>query len=205
MKNTSRILLCCAVLMAVTACLAQSTKPASGVSSTSPGTRYFQLTVLLKFPEGTDGLQQHADQVISTDVAVNNNRPGSCKTRVTSQVPIVTGGKTKFVELGTKFDCNDVHVDGDGLALSIVVETSNIQGMITTKSDSGVEMEEPIISQRKLELSAKLLLDTPKVIFDSKTVSHAVIQKLGSGTAPLKTAVQAPSSMQIEITATELK
>jgi len=161
------------------------------------------------------------EQSITTEIAVPPaGRTGSCKTRMTSQVPVMVGGPqtqfskdgTKFIELGTKFDCNNVHVEGDGLAFTIILETSRVTGMIETGATNrdGSPVEEPIITQRNLELSVKLPLDQAKVIFDSNTKPLTPLRPL-QPLKPLHEDLKSlPSKMedrplQIEMTATELK
>jgi hypothetical protein len=133
---------------------------------------------------------------------------------MTSQVPVAMEGKTKFIELGTKFDCNNVRVEGGGLALSLVLETSRVARMVPVKDTNGVETEEPVIAQRTLELSVKLPLDTPKVIFDSNVAvpGHPLkpIQALkpvqnDSKVVPPQEVMTPEPAMQIEMTASELK
>lgn len=140
------------------------------------------------------------------------DRPGSssAKTRMGSQVPVVIGGKTQLVDVGTSFDCNNVRVEGDGLAMSIVLEASRIGDMVRIKNANGVEVEEPLITQRRIELSIKLPLNTPKVVFDSKVgvPGHSLkpLQSLQPGDAripPAQMMLQEPG-MQIEMTAKEL-
>ena len=41
--------------------------------------------------------------------------------------------------------------------------------MIRTKSSDGVEMDEPLINQRAVQLTVKLPLDQAKVVFDSSS------------------------------------
>jgi hypothetical protein len=203
MKLFRGLLVWLAIVSVSAACLAQTTAKNSGAGAGSASTRYFQLTLDLKYPSTADGQPQPPDQSISTQVAVGNGRPGSCKTRMTSQLPLVMAGKTTYLDLGTKFDCNNVHVEGNGVAFSIVIETSNVRGMIKTKNHDGGETEEPIISQRNLALSVKLALDTPQVIFDSKAMDSSKLKKIG----PSQTvgALQQEPGLQIVMTATELK
>ena len=183
----------------------QSSRAAANAGTTGAAMRYFQLTVLLRYPGNQ--LPEPRTESITTEVAVGSDgRTGSSKTRMTSQVPMVMAGTTKFMELGTKFDCNNVHVDGNGLALSIVLETSLVNGTVVTKSASGVETEEPLISQRNLELAIKLPLDKPKVIFDSQNMSpKANLVKLGPVVTARKNEMVPEPTLQIEMTATEIK
>jgi|GEM_PF-6772554 len=194
------------VMVVSTTCVAQQlVKPvAARVSSSS--TRYFKLTMVLKHP--VNGELEPVSQSITTEVAVyGDGRTGSCRTRMTSQVPIGTGMATKFIDVGTKFDCNDVRLEGDGLAMSIVLETSRLTRMISLKNRDGVETEEPVISQRNVALSVKLPLDTPKMVFDSKNVDSSKLKPLGPlGAAAAKDeTMMQDAAMQIEMTASELK
>ena len=186
--------------------VAQSSVSANVVS---PVTRYFKLTIVLRFP--SDAELEPASQTVTTEVAILPNRTGSCKTRMTSQVPIGTGLATKFIDVGTKFDCNDVRLEGNGLALSIVLETNRLNGMVSLKNHDGVETQEPIISQRNLALSIKLPLDTPKVIFKSKNADPSKLKRptpLGEAAkegAGKEIPMVQDSPMQVEMTASELK
>jgi hypothetical protein len=178
--------------------------------STAAASRYFQITLNLKFAQAAD--QPPATEVITTQVAVRDGKPGSCKARMLSQVPIGTGRLMKYIELGTKLDCNSVRVEGDGIALQFVLETSGYMGTAKTRGSDGVVFEEPIITQRSVELSVKLPLDQPKVVFDSSAhplkpltppppsadASAGVVSAM-----PVPSRLSAP--MQIEMTATELK
>src|SRR5580698_1822553 len=130
MRTVCRIVLCLFLLGAATSGIAQAGK--SG-SAPVPASRYFQITLNLKF----------------------------------TQVPVGTGSATRYVELGTKLDCNDVHIEGDGIALEFVLEASGLIGTAKTKGSDGVVFDEPLITQRSVQLSVKLPLDQPKVVFDS--------------------------------------
>ncbi len=192
---------------AATAGVGQAARPVLNGSGpgTAPTTRHFQITVVLRYP-GNETPEPRTES-ITTEVTVGSDgRTGSSKTRMTSQVPMVMAGTTKFVELGTKFDCNDVRIDGDGLALSVILKTSLVNGSVTTKSNSGVETEEPLISERNLELEVKLPLDTPKIIFDSKNMSPTanLVFLKPPDSARKEEKVHDPT-LQIEMTARELK
>ena len=142
------------------------TKPSRPFTTTSArGARYFQLTLNLTF--GANGEQQETTQTITTEFAVRGSIPGSCKARMVSQTPTGSGTGTKYIEVGTKFDADDIHLEGDGVALHFVRSASRPVKMIKYKSKDGVEMEEPIITERNVELSVKLPLDKSKVVFDS--------------------------------------
>lgn len=202
----------CVMVAASTICMAQSRKNAPGASTDSQGTRYFQLTLVLKYPESAQALPEPGDQSITTEVAVNENRPGSgsCKTRMTSQLPMITSDKTRFIELGTKFDCDNIHVEGNALALSIILETSRVSGFVTTKNSSGVETEEPLVTQQNIALSVKLPLDTPKIVFDSNAGMAGKLKPLkplqiGNNAHPSEVGRMSSSAIQVEMTAHELK
>jgi hypothetical protein len=207
MKAIHTIALCLVLIGAAAVGNAQPGKPGSTAAAAS---RYFQITLNLKFAQTAD--QQPATETITTQVAVRDGKPGSCKARMLSQVPIGSGRAMKYIELGTKLDCNGVRVEGDGIALEFALETSGYMGTARTKGSDGVVFDEPIITQRSVELSVKLPLDQPKVVFDS---SAHPLQPLSppqplagaSGgvvsTTPVPSRLGAP--MQIEMTATELK
>ncbi|NYF78357.1 hypothetical protein [Granulicella arctica] len=187
-------------------CVAQQPMKSAGASVALSAMRYFKLTMVLKYP--TNGELEPMSQSITTEVAVyGDGRIGSCRTRMTSQVPVGTGVATKFIDVGTKFDCNDVRLEGDGLAMSIVLETSRLTRMISIKNRDGVETVEPVISQRNVTLSVKLPLNTPKVVFDSKDVDSSKLKPLGSlgATAAKDGSMMQDAAMQIEMTASELK
>lgn len=206
MKLLRNVILGYALAASVVGMAQQAAKSETGASISPSSTRYFKLKVELRFPTSPE--QEPVTQSMTTEVAVNKDRPGSgsCRIRMGSQVPIGTGMATKFIDVGTKFDCNDIHVEGDGLALSIVLETSRISRMISLKNRAGVETEEPVISQRNLALSVKLPLDTKKVIFDSKNVDPSKLKRLGSLDAEAKDApMMQEAAMQVEMTASELK
>jgi hypothetical protein len=129
-----------------------------------------------------------------------------------SQVPTGTGSGTKYIELGTKLDCNDVHIEGDGIALEFTLETSRIAGMVKTKGSDGVVIDEPVITQRSVQLTAKLPLDLPKVVFDSSSHPLAHLKATSpAADAPASGVNEVPvppridSPLLIEMTASELK
>jgi len=207
MKAAHTIALCLILIVATAAGIAQPGRPGSTAAASS---RYFQITLNLKFAQAAD--QQPATETITTQVAVRDGKPGSCKARMLSQVPTGTGRAMKYIELGTKLDCNDVRVEGDGIALEFALETSGYMGTAKTKGSDGVFFEEPMITQRSVELSVKLPLDQPKVVFDSSAPPSKLLSppppsadpSAGVVSAmPVPTRLGAP--MMIEMTATELK
>jgi hypothetical protein len=207
MKTSRIIVLCLFLLGTVPLGIAQQGKSASAPIAPS---RYFQITLNLKFAQTAD--QQPGTETITTEVAVRDGKPGSCKARMISQVPIGTGSATKYIELGTKLDCNDVHVEGDGLALQFTLETSGFIGMAKTRGSDGVIFDEPLIAQRSVQLSVKLPLDQPKVVFDSSAQPTTPLKPLAppaNGAAGVVSATPIPSRlgtpMLIEMTASELK
>jgi hypothetical protein len=172
-------------------------------------TRYFQLTLNLKF--GANGEQQATMQAITTEFAVRGSIPGTTKARMVSQTPAGNGVQTKYIEVGTKFDADDIHVEGDGVALHFVLSASRPVKMIKYKANDGTEMEEPVITDRMVELSVKLPLDHAKVVFDSSSKSLAVLKPLGAnpkGDPAAEAAAGTPKPdqpMVIEMTVSELK
>ena len=198
MKTCHTTALCLAALL-----VASPAGSAQSRRSDAMLTRYFQLTLNLKSGAVADQ-QQSSTQTITTEVAIRSDRPGSCKARMMFQVPTGSGAgaATKYIELGTKFDCNDVHIEGDGIALEFALETSRVVQMIKTKSSDGVEMDEPLIGLRAVQLTVKLPLDQAKVVFDSN--SEPV-----PPASPTATATPIPPSqgspILIELIATELK
>ncbi len=144
---------------------------------------------------------------------MSGDLPGSSKTRMGSQVPVAAGGKTQMIDVGTNFDCDNVHLEGDGLALHFVLEASRIGSLIRIKNAEGVEVEEPLITQRTIELSVKLPLNAPKVVFDSKVgvPGHPLqllppLKPLEGDAKPSLTQIPVPQpGMQVEMTAKELK
>lgn len=222
MSKFQKAMLMCAIAALSSTVKSQSAyvlSPTLYAGQTATTTRYFKLTLVLRYPSAK-GVPEPDEQSITTEVAVMPDRAGSCKTRMTSKVP-VTGGPetqfskvgTKFIELGTKFDCNNIHVEGDGLAFSLVLQTSRFTGemiKIGGTNRDGTPIEEPIITQRNLELSVRLPLEQPKVIFDSNTKALQPLKTLqplkpleeGSKRLPVK--MEEPP-LQIEMTATELK
>jgi hypothetical protein len=207
MKTTHIIALFLVLVGAATAGIAQPEKSSSAAAVAS---RYFQVTLNLKFVQAAD--QQPATETITTEVAVRDGKPGSCKARMLSQVPTGTGRATKYIELGTKLDCNDVRIEGDGIALEFALETSGYMGTARTKGSDGVVFDEPMITQRSVQLSVKLPLDRPKVVFDASAHPLTPLKPpapLGDTSAGVVSAMPVPSRlgapMLIEMTATELK
>src|SRR5271156_3933318 len=207
MKTAHSIALCLILIGATAAAVAQ---PGRQSSASTPSSRYFQITLNLKFAQAAD--QQPASETITTQVAVRDGKPGSCKARMLSQVPTGTGGAMKYIELGTKLDCNDVRVEGDGIALEFALETSGYMGTAKTKGSDGVVFEEPMITQRSVEPSVKLPLVQPKVVFDSSALPSKPLsppRPLGDSSTGVVSAMPVPTRlgapMMIEMTATELK
>jgi hypothetical protein len=208
MKATHTIALFLVLISAAAAGIAQ---PGKSGSTAVAASRYFQITLSLKFVQAAD--QQPATETITTQVAVRDGKPGSCKARMLSQVPAGAGAAMKYIELGTKLDCNDVCVEGDGIALDFALETSGYMGSAKTKGSDGVIFAEPMIAQRSVQLSVKLPLDQPKVVFDSSahplkplsppTLSADPSAGVVVSAMPVSSRLGAP--MLIEMTATELK
>lgn len=171
--------------------------------SAASATRHFQLALNLRF--GQVGAQPATAQTITTEVAVRDGRPGSCKARMISQVPMGAGQKLKYLELGTKLDCNDIHIEGDGIALQFTLETSRIAEMIKTKTSSGEELDEPLITQRTVQLRVHLPLGQTKVVFDSSShpLTVETAKSLSQDSQPSTKMQDSPISL--EMTATELK
>jgi hypothetical protein len=207
MKATRTIALFLVLVGAAAAGIAQPGKSGSAATAAS---RYFQITLNLKFVQAAD--QQPATETITTEVAVRDGKPGSCKARMLSQVPTGTGGATKYIELGTKLDCNDIRVEGDGIALEFALEASGYMGTAKTKGSDGVVFDEPMITQRSVQLSVKLPLDRSKVVFDSSAHPLTPLNPpapSADASAGVVSAMPVPSRlgapMLIEMTATELK
>lgn len=208
MKIFCRIL-CWFAMAASAEVMAQPAKPLTHAGTASSATRYFQVTLVLRFSASPEGPPAPGTQSITTELAVSGNRPGSSKTRMGSQVPIITGGKTQLIDVGTNFDCDNVHVERDGLALHFLLETTRVGNMIRTKDAEGVEVEEPIISKRTIELTVKLPLDSAKTVFDSTVGVPGHQLKQMAPLSPLqvdaKSAIAQQGGMQVEMTAKELK
>ncbi len=223
MKSLRRMLLLCVVAVAWSVGTAESSNPVSSVPKGSRAPRYFQITMILRYTASVDGPPAPAPQSVTTGVVVSDDKAGSCKVRMGSQIPVMMDGKSKYIDVGTNLDCNNVHLEGDGLALSIVLDTSRVREMVRLKDGNGVETEEPLITQRRIELSVKLPLDTPKVVFDSSAAAkvHPLeqLKPVGGGadaaaadkSAPARPVIVAPKvmtqdpAMQIEMTASEMK
>jgi hypothetical protein len=208
MKANPIAAFCLVLLAAATAGVAQPKSSGAATSATPAATRYFQLTLNLTFGPVAD--QQPTTQTITTEVAVRSERPGSCKVRMISQVPAGTGSRTRYLELGTKFDCNDVHIEGVGLALQFTLETTRIIGMVKTRTNAGVVIDEPMLDERTVQLTVKLPLDQTKVVFDSRSKLTPPLKSLPpsvtSGTVlspPVPPREDPP--MLIEMTASESK
>ena len=200
--NEKHVLLFCALLFgSVFPGAAQSKRSVVASPASAGATRYFQLTMDLK--SGPIADQQPTTRTISTELAVRDGRAGSCKARMTSQVPTGAGSGTKYIELGTKLDCNDAHIDGDALALEFALETSRIAAMIKTKGVDGKEVDEPLITQRTVQLTVKLPLGKTQVVFDSNSRHATSLKPLGAGVISDLPKEDVP--MLIEMTAVELK
>jgi len=191
--------------------LAQSKATRSPAATVPSPVRYFQLAIDLKF--GASGEQQATTQTITTEVAVRGAAPGACKARMVSQYPTGSGTGTKYIELGTKFDANDIRMDGDGVALHFVLATSRLVKMIKYTRSDGVEMEEPIITEQTVELAVRLPLGQAKVVFDDSSFKPLAplkpLQGSPTGDPAAEAAAAGPPQqhqpMVIEMTATELK
>ncbi len=171
------------------------------------GSRNFQLTMVIESPQSGETAAQPSAQSITTEIVVYEGRTGSGKARMTSQLPTSSHLRSKLLELGTKLDCTDVHMDGNQLALHFVLETSRFTGYVTNRDDKGAETEEPLISQRTVELSVKVPLDQPKIVFDSKTVSKGALRPLpgAAGPTPVRVERFEQPELRVELIATELK
>jgi len=210
MKTILRVALYVAVLVMPAAALAQLKVARPGVAAAPTPVRYFQLAINLKF--GASGEQQATTQTITTEVAVRGTIPGSCKARMVSQYPTGSGTATKYIELGTKFDANDIHIEGEDVALHFILATSRPVKMIKYTRSDGVEIEEPIITEQTIELAVKLPLGQAKVVFDDSSFKPlAPLKPLQGATVgdPAAEAAAGPPQqhqpMVIELTATELK
>lgn len=200
MKTFFTLILCLVIAGVTGAANGQSRKAAAATSAA----RYFKIDLALKF--GAVPAQGPAMQSISTEVAVRAGKPGSCKARMISQVPTGMGGQTKFVDLGTKLDCNDVHVEGNALALQFTLDASRIKQMVKSKAADGSPMEEPLITQRTVQLTVRLPLNKTETVFDSSTHAMKPLGPVGlkpgeGGPAP---AMGEDVPLVIEMTATEL-
>lgn len=171
-------------------------------------TRYFELKLVMRYP-GAPGREPRVESLM-TDIAVIKDRPGasSCRARVTSQVPVMMQKGPTYLDLGTKLDCNDVRVEGNAVAMAVVLETSSVNGMVTTRDKDGQSLEEPLISQRNLQLQARLPLGKPTVIFDTKNMEPMRLKPLkedaGAVAGSETDGMRAPAEMQVEMTAREL-
>lgn len=210
MKTMGLVVLGFLLLGAPVTGIAQSKKSGPATVSAESESRYFQITLNLQFGQVAD--QQPTTQTITTEVAVRDGRPGSCKARMISQVPVGAGSKTKYLELGTKLDCNDVHIEGDGIALQFTLETSRIAAMVKTRTSDGTEIDEPLITQRTVQLTVKLPLNQTKVVFDSSShpleplKSKSLSQDAPTGDAnKVASPPRQDPPLSIEMTASELK
>ncbi|MBB5057312.1 hypothetical protein HDF16_001997 [Granulicella aggregans] len=192
-----------ALLLAAIGGVAQTA--ANHAVSAAARTRYFQLTLNLKF--GANGEQQATMQTITTEFAVRGTIPGTTKARMVSQTPAGNGVQTRYIEVGTKFDADDIHVEGNGVALHFVLSASRPVKMIKYKANDGTEIEEPIITDRTVELSVKLPLDKAKVVFDSSSKSLEVSKPLGGNAKddPAAAMPKPDQPMAIEMTVSEVR
>ncbi len=212
------------VLLAVLVCggvgttagLGQGT--AGSPSSERPGSRTFQLTLVIESPpqSGAEAAQPPAESITTEIVVPGDGRMGYGKARMTSQLPTSSQAGAKLVELGTKLDVGEVHVEGKELALHFVLETSRLTGFVSGKDDKGAVVEEPLITERTVELSVKLPLDRAKVVFDSKAVMKPVpepgmkgemkpLAEAGGGTPGLTVRRLGQTELRVEMVATEMK
>ncbi len=186
-------------------------------SSERPVSRTFQLTLVIESPQSGAAAAQPPAESITTEIVVpGEGRMGYGKARMTSQLPTSSQAGAKLVELGTKLDVGEVHVDGKELALHFVLETSRLTGFVSSKDDKGAVVEEPLITERTVELSVKLPLDRAKVVFDSKAVMKPVpepgmkgemkpLPEAGGGTPGLTVRRLGQTELRVEMVATEVK
>lgn len=201
------------VLSAVLVCggVASSFGQAKGVSragvTAASGSRNFQLTMVIESPQSGETATQPTTQSITTEIVVVEGRTGSGKARMTSQLPSSSSSRSKLVELGTKLDCTDVYMDGNELALHFVLETSRFTGYVESTDEKCGTVKEPLISQRTVELSVKVPLDRPKIVFDSRTVSKGGLKPLPESAGPGRITVERfqQPELRVELMATELK
>lgn len=186
---------------------AQVKTPQSAAAVSS--TRYFQLTLNLTF--GANGEVQEGTQTITSEFAIRGSIHGSSKARMVSQTPAGSGTGTRYIEVGTKFDANDIRIEGDGIALHFVLSASRPVKMIRYTQSDGKEMEEPIITERNVELDVKLPLDKPRVVFDSssKALTQLKSQEINTKNDPAAEASagvpRGDQPMKVEMAVTELK
>lgn len=196
------------LLVCVPAAMPQNRSRGAETEPEAP-TRYFELTLVLRFPAAAGRMERV--ESLTTDIAVRKDRPGasSGRARVMSQVPVMMQKGPTYLDLGTKLDCNDVRLEGNALALAVVLETSSVNGTVMTEGKDGKKLEEPLISQRNLSLQTRLPLGKPVVIFDTKNMEPTHIRTLQEGEAVItagdtRERTQAPAEMQVEMTAREL-
>ncbi len=204
MRRMGAIVLAGVLLGGMSAGVAQS-RTHGGEGTTM--TRYFELTMVLRFP-GAPGREERV-QRLTTDLAVVRDRPGasSGKARMISQTPVMMQKGPTYVDLGTKLDCNDVRVDGNALAMGVVLETSAVNGTVTTVDKEGRSLQEPLISQRNLSLQIRLPFGKPTVIFDAKNGDLERERPLPGEGGGASATVEGPppaTEMQVEMTAREL-
>ena len=174
-------------------------------------TRYFEVRLVLRLPASA-GRKERVES-LTTDLAVIKDRPraSSCRARLISQVPVTMQRGPTYLDIGTKLDCNDVRMEGNALAMGVVLETSSVNGMVTTVDKDGKSLQEPLIAQRNISLQVKLPLGKPTVIFNSRNMEASGLRPLEGGPKPLGSGTRgevagAPggSEMEVEMMAREL-
>ena len=107
--------------------------------------------------------------------------------------------------MGTHQYSVQVRVERDALALQFILDASRIKDMVKTTAPDGTTLDEPLITQRTVQLSVKLPLNHTEVVFDSSTHPQATLTTLSpqSGQpAPLPTTQDVP--LILEMIAAEL-
>ncbi len=96
--------------------------------------------------------------------------------------------------------------EGNALALQFTLDASRIKQMVKSKAADGSPMDEPLITQRTVQLTVRLPLNKTETVFDSSTHAMKPLGPVGlkpgeGGPAP---AMGEDVPLVIEMTATEL-
>jgi len=158
---------------------------------------YYHLTYVVKELEAGKVINSRSyDLSIGTLENTTNNSYNNRSIRTGTKVPISDDkGNVSYVDVGIKFDCKNLVVLGDRLALDVSAEISSIQNdtadnhppiQIAGRTQNFVTSLTPVIQQNTWNSQVMVVLGKPTVLFSSDEVTSK-------------------RTMQLELTATEIK
>jgi hypothetical protein len=159
--------------------------------------RYYHLAFVVKELEAGKVINSRSyDLSIGTLENTTNNSYNNRSIRTGTKVPISDDkGNVSYVDVGIKFDCKNLVVLGDRLALDVSAEISSIQNdtadnhppiQIAGHTQNFVTSLTPVIQQNTWNSQVMVVLGKPTVLFSSDEVTSK-------------------RTMQLELTATEIK